>query len=376
MSSLRKASLNTITQPGQLDDLVSNLSRVGLLAVDTESNSLHAYRERVCLLQFSTATEDYVVDPLSVDDVAPLAGVFADERIEKIFHAAEYDLIGLQRDFGYRFANLFDTMVAARVLGRKKVGLGNLLEKEFGIKLRKRFQRADWGKRPLSREMLDYARLDTHYLIELRQRLMSQLVEKDRWPIAAEDFTRLPKIIPEAPSGPDGDVWRVKGAADLNPQQAAILAKLADYRNRKAEAANVPLFKVIGDKTLVAIAEAAPHRPGELAALPGMTNGQMRRHADGLLEAVRRGEEAPPLRRPKRGRYDEDYVERLEAVRKWRKTAAMAMGVESDVVLPRDLMEQIARSNPRNPDKLAEIMQDVPWRLQHFGANILASLSA
>jgi ribonuclease D len=347
---------------------------VGLLAVDTESNSLHAYRERVCLLQFSTASDDYILDPLGLEDLSSLGAIFADEGIEKIFHAAEYDLIGLQRDFGYQFGNLFDTMIAARILGRAKVGLGNLLEEEFGIRLQKRYQRADWGQRPLTPEMLDYARLDTHYLIELRQRLMSQLVENERWPIAAEDFARLPKIIPNGSATPEVSVWRVKGARDLKPDQAAILAELAEYRNQKAEAADVPLFKVIGDKTLIAIAETLPHSPEELGALPGMTDGQIRRHGKGLLEAVRRGQDAPPLRRPKRERYDEAFVERLEALRKWRRDAGVAMEVESDVVLPRDLMEQIAKQFPRNQVQLAEIMGEVPWRLEHYGQQILGAL--
>ena len=141
------------------------------VAVDTESNSLFAYREQVCLVQFSTAEKDYLLDSLALQDLRCLEPLFSSPAIEKVFHAAEYDLICLRRDFGFTFANLFDTMVAARILGRDGVGLGAMLEAEFGLHLDKRYQRANWGERPLKPALLAYARLDSHYLVALRQRL-------------------------------------------------------------------------------------------------------------------------------------------------------------------------------------------------------------
>src|SRR3989304_2551096 len=169
-----------ITHPRQLEALAKTLASEAILAVDTESNSLHAYREQVCLVQFTTSQADYLVDPLVLLDLSPLAGLFSNPNIEKIFHAAEYDLVCLKRDFGFSFANLFDTMLAARILGRPGVGLGSLLESEFGVPLDKRFQRANWGQRPLPPSLLAYARLDTHYLIDLRHRLKAALEKKRR----------------------------------------------------------------------------------------------------------------------------------------------------------------------------------------------------
>jgi ribonuclease D len=365
------------TTSAQLSQLAGRLAQQELLGVDTESNSLHAYRERLCLLQFSSVEEDAVVDPLAIEDLSPLAGIFASPEIEKIFHAAEYDLIVLKRDYGYPVTNLFDTMIAARILGRKKVGLGNLLEEEFGIKLEKRYQRADWGERPLRREMLDYARLDTHHLIELRERLKAQLVERGRWQLAKEDFERLPHLVqasseaPETEQGP----WNIKGARDLNPQQGAILQELANYREDKAAEADKPLFKIMGDSTLSAIAAAQPQKAADLENIEGMTAGQIQRHGKALLAAVKRGEEAAPLKRPRRAPYDEAYVERVEKLRLWRKKAAGELEVESDVVLPRDLMYTIARANPRNLAKLAPLLASVPWRLEHYGEQIPKALN-
>ncbi|HLD94979.1 MAG TPA: HRDC domain-containing protein [Anaerolineales bacterium] len=361
------------TNPSQLKQLAERLSRKAMLGVDTESNSLHAYKERLCLLQFSTDKEDAVVDPLTVEDLSPLSAIFANPEIEKIFHAAEYDLIVLNRDYGFPIVNIFDTMIAARILGHKRVGLGNLLEEEFGIKLEKKFQRADWGERPLRRELLEYARMDTHHLIELRDHLKQELEDRGRWELAKEDFERLPHLVAETEPQVQ-DVWRIKGARDLNPRQAAILQELAIYREAKAASADVPLFKVIGDSTLTAIAVARPRRPADFKGILGMTPRQIQRHAKGLLDAVKRGEHAPPLRRPKRPRYDEAFVERLDNLRAWRKNAAAEMDVESDVVLPRDLMEITARANPRKMGELEPIMAQVPWRLRTYGAQIMETL--
>lgn len=371
----RTTPAQLITEAAQLRQLAQTLMREKLLAVDTESNSLHAYRERVCLIQFSTGENDVLVDPLALEDLSVLAPIFSNPGSEKIFHAAEYDLIVLQRDFDFQFANLFDTMQAARILGRKKVGLGNMLEEEFGVGVAKRFQRADWAKRPLSRDMLEYARLDTHYLIELRNRLKADLLRSGRWPIAEEDFARMPHTIPETLPAPNGDVWRIKGVRDLNPQQAAVLSELAEYRDQQAQKANQPLFKIIGDKTLTTIAAITPRSAAELEMVQGMTKGQMRRHGQALLAAVQRGLKAKPLHRPRRGVYDEEFAERFEILRNWRKAAARKMSVESDVILPRDIMEEIARTNPKSRAGLEALLDNLPWRRAQFGDQLWAVLN-
>ncbi len=364
-----------ITHPRQLAALAQDLAGERLVAVDTESNSLYAYREQVCLVQFSTLHADYLVDPLVLLDLSALGPLFADPKIEKIFHASEYDLICLKRDFGFSFANLFDTMLAARILGRTAIGLGNLLEAEFGIHLDKRYQRANWGQRPLPGYLLAYARLDTHYLVDLRHRLKAELEDKELWPLAAEDFQRLcyinqrsfePEIEPD---------FSVNGAKDLTPQQNAVLLELLKYRDRIARLQDRPLFKVMSTKTLVAIAAARPSTQDELAQLPGMTFRQVQRHGKALLLAVQRGLHAEPVHHPRPPRADERLLARLEKLREWRKLTAQALKVESDIVLPRDLMTSIAEQNPKHAPELARILCDAPWRMQQYGSDILKVLS-
>jgi ribonuclease D len=366
-----------ITRLADLQQLVSLLLREPRVAVDTESNSLYAYREQVCLVQFSTSRADYLVDPLAIKNLSPLAPLFSHPDIEKIFHAAEYDIICLKRDFNFQFENLFDTMVAARILGREAIGLGSLLEEEYGVSLDKRYQRANWGRRPMPPELLEYARYDTHYLLSLRDLLRAQLVEKGLWPLAVEDFARMCQVNGRSadPEDEKEGCWRIKGAYDLTPQQAAVLRLLCQYRDQAARSLNRPLFKVIGDQTLVAIAAACPNSIDELKNIPGMSPGQLERHAENLLSLVRRGLRAEPVRPPQNHRPDERYLERLEALRQWRKTAAEAMQVKSDIILPRDLLYLLAEQNPADREALARLLHSVPWRLEAFGDKILAVLA-
>jgi ribonuclease D len=392
--------MNVATQPGRsmprtpifppswidhLDDLqrmANTLTAAPLVAVDTESNSLFAYQEQTCLIQFSTPQADYLVDPLTLDAQflkLVLAPIFVGTDIEKVFHAAEYDLLVLSRDFGFNFTNIFDTMLAARVLGRDAFGLGILLEQEFNVKVDKRQQRANWGQRPLPPHLMDYAQVDTHYLIPLRHRLKAELEKSGRWELAQEDFNHFHlengKTAPKR-KNIKNEIWRIAGWDRLSHQKLAVLYELCLYRDQQARAQNRPLFKILSDRTLLEIAEACPESPAELQCLPKLSPRQVQRYNQALLKVVKRGLQAPPLHPPPRPpRPDPDFMARLDALREWRKRAARKMGVESDVILPRVLMEEIARRAPRRLVDLSHIFQHYPWRLAHFGDAILELIS-
>jgi len=363
-----------VANPDDLKRMVDDLVGYPILAVDTESNSLFAYHETVCLIQFSTGEKDYLVDPLAVPDLSLLAPIFADPHLEKVFHAAEYDLICLKRSFGFKFNNIFDTMVASRILGRPSIGLAAMIESEFGIILDKRYQRANWGKRPITDAMLAYARLDTFYLIPLRNRLKAALQENEHWLLANEDFCRLCQVY--APSLENGaeSWWRISGSQDLTPNQAAVLQELSNYRDERAKSADVPPFKVLGNKDLLEVAMTCPQTMEDLYSQTNISTNQIERHASGLLQAVQRGLHAKPLYRPSNSRPDEQFLNRLDALRNWRKLTGHNLGVESDVILPRDILEQIAQVNPKRLEDLAAVMKPVPWRFERFGGQILKLL--
>jgi ribonuclease D len=343
------------------------------IAVDTESNSLHAYRERVCLLQFSTDTRDYIVDPLALESLDPLGAIFSAAGIEKIFHAAEYDLVGLRRDFGFSSHNIFDTMQAGRILGRKLAGLDRLLEEKFGIQVNKRFQKADWGARPLAAALLQYAAQDTHFLIPLRDMLEEELHAKGFWELAREDFRIIageaagPKPRPESPS------WsRFLGRRELKPRDLAILKELVAWRESVAASLDRPPFKVLDDNRLMDIARARPSSLEDLRAV-GLTARQMAAWGEQLLPVVRRGLHAKPVQRPRAPLPDPSYLRRLEKLKLWRKKTAAAMDVESDVVLPRVLMLALAEGGAH---QAASVMSRSPSRQQRFGAELLQLLQA
>ena len=353
-----------------LQNMITSLEKEPSIAVDTESNSLYAYQEQVCLIQFSTPSEDFLLDPLALPDLSNLAPLFANPDIEKIFHAAEYDVICLARDFDFEFNNLFDTMIAARILGYDGVGLGKLLDKKFNVEVDKKFQKANWGKRPLSGEMLNYARLDTHYLIALRALLKKELQEKERWTLAQEDF-ELATSLNGSSHREQVAIWeRVGGRTKLNSRQATVLNEVCLAREEIAAKMDRPTFKVISNKLLVRLAENTPRNRQELSE-SGMTPHQISRFGNAFLRAVKRGLQADLVKPTRHQRPSDAYMLRVDRLRNWRKEKAKNIGVESDIVLPRTLMEEIAKENPRNEEELAVIMQKAPWRLAQYGSEIL-----
>jgi ribonuclease D len=365
----------SIDHQKEFSQMVQDIQLHSLLAVDTESNSLYVYREQVCLLQFSTGEKDYLVDTLSSMNLSMLGPIFADEGIEKVFHAAEYDLICLKRDFGFEFNQIFDTMHAARILGRKNVGLASILESEFQINLQKKYQRANWGKRPLIPEMLNYARLDSHFLIPLRNKLKGELVETGLLTLAEEDFKRL--TAGHLPNGENGGstFWRVAGSQRLTPIQTSILQELCRFREQRARESNLPPFKILGNQTLLDITLAKPRSMKDLGSIHSLNDGKAHRYGEGLLKAVEMGLAGKPARRPARTHPGEPYLGRLENLRQWRMKTARALDVESDVVLPRDVLERVAMQNPGTIADLAEVMKDTPWRYQQYGEQILLVIS-
>ncbi len=365
-----------VSTPTALRVLVDELQKQSLIAVDTESNSLYAYQERVCLIQISTLDHDWLVDPLALDDLSPLAPLFASTAIEKVFHAAEYDLMCMKRDFGFTFNNLFDTMLAARIIGLKSFGLGSLLEAYFGVQVDKRFQRADWSLRPMPPEQSKYAQQDTHYLPLLRDMLLNKLRENSQLDEAREVFALMADV-PAAQRSfdPDG-YWRIHAARDFSRRQMAMLRELYLLREQIAERRDRPPFKIFTDEVMVAIVKAEPHTLRDLAAVPGMSHSQLERYGDKLLLAVQHGLKVNPPSRPDRApRLDPATLARYDALHEWRKARASERGVESDVIIPKDTLWALARSVPRTPDDLNAIPGLGPWKRKKYGAELIGLLA-
>ena len=367
----------TLPPPIWVDDakgvtqLISILKKQPIVAVDTESNSLFAYREQVCLVQFSTKDTDYLVDPLTLDSMEPFREIFTDPKIEKVFHAAEYDLICLKRDFNFTVSNLFDTRWAVRVLGYKGDGLERLLSEKFNVKVNKKYQKANWAIRPLSDEQSSYARLDTHYLLPLRDMLKTELEKRELWQLAYEDFQRACKV--DVPDGRSALWERVGNQHGFSVRELTILKELAESREQIAERLDRPTFKVVSDKHLFEMTKMLPEHPDDLLGV-GLSYKQVKRWGKAFLQAVEKGQAAPLVTRPQVERPNDAFLSRLDELKNWRKKVARAMGVESDVILPRTLMEILAEQRPTTLPKLSELLVDSPWRMTHYGSQLLQIL--
>ena len=354
--------------------MCADLAAQPAIAVDTESNSLHAYQERVCLIQISTRAQDYLVDTLALDSLDLLGEVFANTAIQKVFHAGDYDLTCLKRDYAFTFTNYFDTSIAAAAVGEENLGLSTLLTKYFGFSVDKRYQRANWGKRPLDPEMLRYAQSDSHFLLPLRDRLLPRLEATGRLGMVLEDCAALAQQTPPMKNHSE-DVWRVKGINGMKPRALSLLQQLNHLREEIARKQDVPLFKVMSDAALVELATTQPKHIQELDLLPSLSKSQVRRYGKQIMQTVADWHKSPGnLSRPRVQYLDESIQRRRELLGDWRKQMAQKEKVSSSVILPKDLLENIAAQPIKSKAELEQAMQASPTRFEVYGEELLEIL--
>jgi ribonuclease D len=355
---------------------VTAFQRQPCVAIDLEANSLYAYQEQVCLIQISIPGQDYIIDPLAGLDLEPFGAVLQDPKVEKIFHAAEYDLLLMKREFGWKLENLFDTMWAARILGIKRVGLANILEERYGVQLNKKYQKANWCRRPLSPSQLTYAQMDTHYLQRLRDDLAKELLASGRSVEAQEIFEEQTLVEPTVKEFDPDSFWTINGVYDLASHQKAILKAINIYRDEEAQRQNRPHFKVFSERTMLQMAERVPETSRQLERIHGMTSGQIKRYGQHLLHLIRENMNAPAPKRPFRNhqRPPEAVANRYERLHNWRKERAKKRGVESDVILSRQKLWDLARANPETMAELENTAVLGPWQFQTYAQEILKIL--
>ena len=223
--------------------------------------------------------------------------------------------------------------------------------------------------------MRDYARLDTHYLFALQELLENELKEKGLWELALEDFRLASDVDLQSASTNGSNCWKVAGSARITGHEAAILQELCRYRDEQARKADLPHFKVLANELLVELCQKPPHSMDELQEFRHLNTRLLRKHGAGLLHAIEVGEAARPVTREKRTRPDDAFMKRLEALKNWRKEFARELKVESDVVLPRTSMEEIAAKGPRTIGDLQQVMENTPWRFTRYGVQILRVLN-
>ncbi len=271
--------------------LIRRLEQTTHVSVDTESNSFYAYYNRICLIQVSIEEQDYIIDPFALGHIEGFGGILANPAIEKVFHAAPNDIAGLKRDHKFTVQNIFDTSIAAKLLGYKQLGLAPILLEHFGISLNKKWQRYDWGKRPLRHEQLEYARFDTHFLLPLRHRLAAELEEKQLWDTAREAFEKVCRQeIQEKPFRP-GNFLHICGAQSLDVEGKRVLKALYLFREHEARRRDRAPFRILTNETLLRLALQRPKSIQDFSKIKGIprtyTNS---RAAIPLIEIIRKNE--------------------------------------------------------------------------------------
>ena len=368
-----------LVQDGRgMERLLEDLGRQSEIAFDTEADSFFNYREKVCLIQITAEDRDYLVDPLADLDVTPLGRVLADPRRTKVFHDGEYDVLILKRDFGFRFAGLFDTRVAAAALGSATPGLASVLADRFGIEMDKSMQRSNWSARPLSQKQIRYARLDTRFLIQLMHEQKAELAEQDRMMIVDGECRRLEALEPAQVSFDPDDFVRVKGVRTLDGHAQQALRELFAARDELARELDLPHFKVLNNEALVTLARARPGSQREVAEL--LSPRQARRVGSAVLSAVRQARELGPMQRlpnQKRGAApslgDEEF-DVHEALKQWRKGVAQKEDLDASLVLNRHVMARLAHELPRSVGEFGAVEGVLDWQVEMFGDDLVRTL--
>ncbi len=360
--------------------LARRLEGIRAVAVDLEGDSMHHFRERVCLVQIGASGVQAVIDPLSAPDLSPLRPMFADDGVQKIFHGADYDIRSLYRDFQIEVHNLFDTQVAAMFAGFRETGLDAVAQRLLGVTLDKRFQKKNWSQRPLPREMVAYAAEDVRHLVLLARLLTVRLCEKDRLEWVLEECRLLSGV---RPADNDGQplFLRFRGAGTLDRRRLAVLEELLKYRVEVAGKKDRPLFKVMGNQALFDIAKAAPLDSAELGRTGALSARQFQMYGADLLKAVSRGmrvaeADLPVYPRKRTPRVPAAVPARVLRLKAWRDARAQALDLDPSLVCTRAQMTALAVGNPKSLEDLSRITEIKDWQKTTFGPEILAALKS
>jgi len=373
------AEFELITTKQALIACMERLASEKVLALDTEASSFHRFKERVCLVQLSTREHTFLIDPMAVPDLDPLGKLLADPGMEIVIHDADYDLRMLAKHHGIRVENVFDTLVAAELVNEPEIGLAALLGKFQGLVIDKKFQKADWSKRPLPTPMLDYAAGDTSHLIALRDILEEKLLQMKRWTWAEEEFALLTDIPFNLAVNEEPGFLRMKGAKSLKPHQLAVLRELHVWRDKIAEQQDRAAFMILGNDVILSLAKDPPQEIKEIGSLKGVNERIIERYGKQVMAAIKRGQELPKeqwprTERPQRWNRDNDYEDRFKRLKQVREELTLAHDLRPGIVAANQLLADIARILPGDLAALAALPGMRTYQTENFGAALLKVL--
>ena len=373
-----KIDYNLIKTASDLEQIANIFSNEQIIGVDVEADSLHHFKEKVCLIQISSSKQSVVIDPLPLKDISPLKSVFANSAIKKVFHGADYDIRSLNRDFGIEINNLFDTQLACMFLGIRSTSLDAVLQANFDVALDKKYQKKDWSVRPLSPEMMDYAALDSAYLPALSSKVEKKLEETGRLSWVFEECEYLSKVRFEANNG-DPLYLKFKGAGRLNSESLVVLEALLKIRKNIAQKKDRPLFKIFSNQSIMKITLEKPSTLYQLKESNFLSKKQVQMYGKTIINAVTSALEIPVADRPgypkKKAPFQDPSVPRqIKALKKWRDNLAEKLGIDPGVLISNAVIHAIIIEKPATMNDLEKIRSLRNWRKKEFGEEILSVL--
>lgn len=342
-----------------LEPFVPLLQKAAWIALDTEADSLHSYPEKLCLLQISIPDRDELIDPLARLDLAPLFEAL--ERRELILHGADYDLRLLYRGHGFVPQSVFDTMLAARLLGHTQLGLDALAFRFLGVKLEKGMQKANWARRPLTERLIHYALNDTRHLKPIADCLRTELDRAERLSWHRESCARLLEDSRRSKNGDSSEAWRLKGSARLEPRALAVLRELWRWREREARRLGRPPYFVLSHETLIQMAAASVWEDSGKGSAPARIPSRWRKGIERALEAgLALSESAWPVLEPRMGpRLNRTQKRRYDELRGVRDEQAARLELDPSVIASRAALVSVAAGSMEHPDGLMRWQKDL-----------------
>ncbi|MBT8351185.1 MAG: HRDC domain-containing protein [Deltaproteobacteria bacterium] len=378
MSKIIRCHYQLIETPLELEKVSDLFKKEKAIAVDLEADSMYHFKEKVCLIQMATPDINVVIDPLKTEDLSPLRPLFENPGIKKIFHGADYDVRSLYRDFKININHLFDTQLACMFLGMSETSLEATVKKWFKVGLNKKYQRKDWSKRPLSQDMIAYAATDTLYLLPLAKILQEKLKKLGRLSWVKEECLYLSKV--RAASANHEPLYlKFSGAGRCDSRSLAVLEALLQYRKKIAKRKDKPLFKVIGNNSLMKLATIRPYNLNLLEKTKALSPRQIRIHGDNIIDIIKKTLKMPESSLPvyphkKASPLPPQIPQRIKAIKQWRDTVAADLKIDASLLFNKTILTTIALQNPKNVHSFQGIKEIKNWQKNEFGEEIISIL--
>ena len=367
-----------IDSDAELKNVSDDLLRQKIIGVDLEADSMYCFKEKICLIQVATAEQAFLIDPFEIKEISPFLRVLEDKDIIKVFHGADFDIRSLDRDYQTKVNNLFDTEIASRFFGTKERGLAALLKRNFNVNADKKYQKADWSKRPLKKGMIEYSVEDVAYLTKLYDIIHQKLVTTGRLSWAEEEFQIQSRVRYENNHALPL-FKKFKGAGKIDNRSLAVLENLLQVRLSIAQKKDRPLFKILSNPSLLTMAHEKPVTIDQMLKIRAISQKQANMYGNLCVEAIVKAMELehkalPSYPKTRRPRKDVDVQNRIKRLKKMREKLSVSIGIEPGFLLNNALIGAIAFQKPATLKNLLKIENVRHWQVEAIGENIIASL--